>query len=590
MKLLDHYEVLVNNLNEYQKATQITTPEIASMLSCSERNAKLIIGRLQEDGWIEWKAGRGRGNYSSITLVAELETLVLENAKKLASSHSIDEAIKFTKKYYLSDSFRQEWRDWLFYTLVNDNGDRKTGDRDRLLFPSYRPLPVLDPLFVNRRSENHVMRHVFSQLVTYDERSDMHVPQLAHDWSFNDSYTEWTFHLRKGVLFHDGQEMKGEDVCYSFHRHFSEFSAYHWLVRHIASNKAENKYKVVFTFNQSVRYFLHIASSLGASVIPKNSNGSIKKLPIGTGPFQVKENTEDKLVLTVFQQYFGIRPFLDEVSMYFFPQLYDNKKDVRIPENERINFYHYPYNKKMTGNFDQHTAVDRGSKLLTLNLRQGMLAQDRLLRKAIFHLLQSTKLMNELGGNRFASASRMLVESEDNVVVHDEKIAKSALEQSNYKGETLTLFSYSGAGNELDANWIQRQLTDVGIVVSINILPYEELQAVSLTDRADMLLGEQLTYESELYTYLVSFVGNHSLMANHLSKKMTEKVFSYTGSGGAENKLLQSFREIETDIVHEFGHIHLYRLKQFAIYPTYVKNIHINALGWVNYTKLWYRG
>jgi SgrR family transcriptional regulator len=590
LKLLEHYEVIIRTLKQTNIDIPLTTTEIATMLSCSYRNAKIIIRKLQEAGWIDWIPGRGRGNYSSIKLLRDLNLLVIEKAKKMATSSSIDESLNFLGRYRVSDNEQRDFLEWLFYSLMNEKNNLPVDDQmDRLQFPSYRPLPILEPALVNRRSENHVMRHIFNQLVTYNETTSTHLPQLAHHWRHNDNYTEWVFYLRKGVSFHNGVEMDAEAVYYSFQRHRLTSSAYQWIVSNMEQVVPLNKYIVQFTFTAPAPYFLHLASSLGGSIVPKEIGEQFKTAPIGTGPFQVKENNDHKLVLETFKNYFSTRPFLDEVSMYFYPQLYDNQKTNDFTDDDHINFYHYPYKHKVSEQFEQFTSIDRGSKLLTLNMNQGVLANDPLLRKAIHHCLIPEKLISELRGNRFIPATRMLSGLEDkDSLVRNVSVARDCLKRSTYKGEELKLFTYTGAGNELDAKWIKDQLYKLGIPVSLYVYSYEDLHKLPLGEEADMLLGEQLPDESKLYTYLSSFKGNHSLLKHHLPNSVSEKILSLTTLGNKELDLLTFLQKIEGDIVNQHGQIHLYRLQQFAVYPEHLKDIHINALGWVDYTRLWY--
>jgi len=43
-------------------------------------------------------------------------------------------------------------------------------------------------------------------------------PQLAERWEHNDTADEWTFHLHRGVRFHDGEPFTARDVIYTFRR------------------------------------------------------------------------------------------------------------------------------------------------------------------------------------------------------------------------------------------------------------------------------------------------------------------------------------------------------------------------------------
>lgn len=49
-------------------------------------------------------------------------------------------------------------------------------------------------------------------------------PELAESFSSNSDATEWTFQIRRGVTFHDGQPLTADDVVYSMNRHLGEES------------------------------------------------------------------------------------------------------------------------------------------------------------------------------------------------------------------------------------------------------------------------------------------------------------------------------------------------------------------------------
>ncbi len=74
----------------------------------------------------------------------------------------------------------------------------------------------LDPHFLNAAPNNTVARHVFESLVQVDADGRLQ-PALAESWRAVDS-TTWEFRLRKGVRFHNGQELTAEDVVFSLER------------------------------------------------------------------------------------------------------------------------------------------------------------------------------------------------------------------------------------------------------------------------------------------------------------------------------------------------------------------------------------
>ncbi|WP_042224417.1 ABC transporter substrate-binding protein [Oceanobacillus manasiensis] len=583
MKLLGHYEVLSRSLDNIDEEVFITVEEIARILSCSYRNAKIIIKHLQEKNWIEWKPGKGRGNYSTLKLLQNIDILVMEQVKASMTPHSIDESLKLLNKFQVKHSLQREFIDWVFHSYLSEQRDLASDRFSRLHFPSYRSLPILDPAFVCRRSENHIMRHIFSQLVQFNENTNSFLPHLAHFWEHNQDHTKWVFYLQKGVRFHHGKEMTAEDVCYSFRRH-KKTSAYSWMVEDLEKITVHQSYKVEFLFQKPCPYFLHLAASLGGSILPKDTSSS-SATPIGTGPYRISNNTEETLTLTVFHDYFLRRPFLEEICIYFFPQLYDNTDAIdSLSNNFEMNFYHYPYLGRQIHHFDKYTVLDKGSKLLTLNRKKGILAKDFQLRKAIFHFISPDRMIKELGGTRYKKASHLLEKYELEEPCHFTETGRESLAKSNYNGEILLLGSYNGAGNEADAKWIRKELLKEGIHVAIRFYTYDQFQSLSL-EEVDLLLGEQLSYESDLYTYLSAFKGGHNLLPYHLPPTVKE----IQTVNDSEGDVLSDLRGMENNLMKENQHIPLYRIIQSAFFPSYVKGVHFNSLGWIDFTKIWYK-
>ena len=63
--------------------------------------------------------------------------------------------------------------------------------------------------------------NIFDRLVDVEVDADGNskiVPSLAESWDISDDGLEYTFHLRQGVKFHNGNDFTAEDVAYTFHR------------------------------------------------------------------------------------------------------------------------------------------------------------------------------------------------------------------------------------------------------------------------------------------------------------------------------------------------------------------------------------
>lgn len=83
----------------------------------------------------------------------------------------------------------------------------------------------LDPVGINDNVSHHVAHQIYDLLIDLDTNLKLR-PALATSWDISPDGQTYTFHLRKGVYFHDnacfpggkGREFRAEDVKYSFNR------------------------------------------------------------------------------------------------------------------------------------------------------------------------------------------------------------------------------------------------------------------------------------------------------------------------------------------------------------------------------------
>jgi len=75
----------------------------------------------------------------------------------------------------------------------------------------------LDPINQPGNECSVMVNQVYNRLLDKDSQFQVH-PELAESWQHNPAATQWTFHLRKGVKFHDGHELTSKDVVWTFKR------------------------------------------------------------------------------------------------------------------------------------------------------------------------------------------------------------------------------------------------------------------------------------------------------------------------------------------------------------------------------------
>ncbi len=79
----------------------------------------------------------------------------------------------------------------------------------------------LDPQIINSNVDSNIAYTLFEGLTAYDPK-DLHpVPGVAERWESNADATEWTFHLRAGAKWSNGDAVTAADFVYSYHRMLS---------------------------------------------------------------------------------------------------------------------------------------------------------------------------------------------------------------------------------------------------------------------------------------------------------------------------------------------------------------------------------
>jgi len=80
-------------------------------------------------------------------------------------------------------------------------------------------IDTLDPALAYDTASAEIIQNTYNTLVFYDgEATDKFVPMLAESWTASPDGKTWVFTIRKGVKFHNGDELKPSDVAYSFQR------------------------------------------------------------------------------------------------------------------------------------------------------------------------------------------------------------------------------------------------------------------------------------------------------------------------------------------------------------------------------------
>ncbi|GAA3493385.1 ABC transporter substrate-binding protein [Streptomyces prasinosporus] len=107
-----------------------------------------------------------------------------------------------------------------------DNKSKDGGDKDTFVFAGAGDPGSLDPALASDGETFRVTRQAFEALLEHESGGTKLVGGLAETWSSNDKGTVWTFNLRKGVKFHDGEAFNAAAVCANYDHWFNWTGTY----------------------------------------------------------------------------------------------------------------------------------------------------------------------------------------------------------------------------------------------------------------------------------------------------------------------------------------------------------------------------
>ena len=242
---------------------------------------------------------------------------------------------------------------------------------------------TLDPACTSDTGSAEYIMEIFSGLVTFDRDLKL-VPDIAEKWDISPDGTVYTFHLRRGVKFHDGsRQVTADDFKFSIERSLDpdtlstvgevylddivgakEFA--HGDADEVSGIKVVDAYTLQITIDAAKSYFLAKLTYPTAFVVDRRevgdstcfSNTEWTLKPNGTGPFMMGEwQIGQRLVLAANPQYYlEPKPSLARVTYVLAGGsalvMYENDEidltGVGINDIERIRDTSDPLNKEFT--------------------------------------------------------------------------------------------------------------------------------------------------------------------------------------------------------------------------------------------------
>lgn len=139
-----------------QTPVTVDTMQISEILHCSLRNARLLLKKMDNDGFIKWAPGKGRGNRSHLTFTFPLSSVIILHFQNLIQQKNMDEALQFLDRKGIPVEIKKKCYNQLRPHFGLQVPQLEQGEEQKLL-----PLS-------KKMTFNHIVRHVNNRTSSWE--------------------------------------------------------------------------------------------------------------------------------------------------------------------------------------------------------------------------------------------------------------------------------------------------------------------------------------------------------------------------------------------------------------------------------------
>lgn len=492
-------------------------------------------------------------------------------------------------------------------------------------------LETLDPAFAKNLNIMWAVHQLYNTLVEVD--SNLHIiPSLATRWDISDNGLTYTFHLRNDVYFQDdpafpggkGRKMTATDVVYSFRRVMdpATASAGAWIfngkVDPQTGFKALDDTTFQLTLLKPFHPILGILSMPYCSVVPREVTEKygrdFRRHPCGTGPFQFKYWDEGQALILVKNPHYFERdrkgnrlPYLDAVKitfvdskatefLMFLQGQLDFMKDLDVSYKDevltksghlrkefrdKIVLGKIPYLNTEYFGF----VMDTGNALIKnspIRLKKFRLAVNY----GFDREKMVTYLRNHVGVAANAGVIPIGLPAFDSGKVkgyyYDPEKARQLLVEAGFPGgEGLPVIKLYSTPEYADfANFIAKQLQDIGIKIQVDIMQISMLREMAAKSQAPFFRAQWIGDYPDAEDYLAMFYSknpappNYTRFSNHQFDELYEKALVENN----DSIRVALYQQMDRLIISEAPIVPLYYDESIRFIHPYVKGMESNAL------------
>ena len=339
----------------------------------------------------------------------------------------------------------------------------------------------LDPHKTVKAGTREVMFNVFEGLMKPTPDGDL-TPAIAERYEVSEDRMTYTFHLREGVQFHNGETVTAEDVVYSIQRcaaatetgivQVEAFSV-------IQAIETPDDKTVAITISEASNEFI---SYMTTAILPADYDKQDTD-PVGTGPFKfVSRTAQDSVVLEKFDGYWGTPAQLDKVTL----KIMENADSLMMSLQSGAIDLCAHLTSTQVAQLEKDFNVAEG----TMNLVQAMYLDNAVapfddvrVRQALCYAVDKQEIIDlafdgygsPIGSSMYPAFGKYFDDSLTNYYTRDVEKAKALLAEAGYPdGFDMTITVPSNYKPHMDtAEVLVQQLAQIGVNAAIEPIEWE---------------------------------------------------------------------------------------------------------------------
>ena len=343
-------------------------------------------------------------------------------------------------------------------------------------------LDSLDPHKAVNAGTSEVLFNLFEGLMKASPDGGV-IPAVASDYVMSEDGKVYTFTLREGVKFHNGNEVTLEDVLYSLERCAGSENDGVPLIAafsNVSDIYVGSDNTVVVELKEPSLEFIN---SMTAAIIPANTGDSQATAPVGTGPFKfVSYSPQSSMVMVRFEDYWGTAPHLDKVTFKIITEV--NTLVMGLKGGTLDMVIHMP-NTMAAEVRSGFTVLEDTMKLVhALYINNTVKPFDDVrVRQAMYYAINVPEIIDFVcdgagvptGTSMYPAYTKYFVKELAEVYQQDLNKAKQLLADAGYpNGFEMTITVPSNYTQHVDTGLVlSQQLAEVGIIAEVQEVTWE---------------------------------------------------------------------------------------------------------------------